>query len=126
MRIGFITLPAYRVLQHQPGVAHQHGAVFELIESGRQRGQLDNTVAPFTFPGDIPARIHRREMSVAPVAPTPQPFVRQKIVRLSVEMQHKITHLVFMRFEDCLQTPIDAFLREPNPGQRPADFVDIQ
>ncbi|MNS77301.1 hypothetical protein D3C72_1108810 [compost metagenome] len=126
VRIVFATQPAHRLIQHQTRLAHQHGAVLQFIETGRERRQFDGTVAPLSLPGHIPAGIHRREVSLTPVAPLPQAAVRQEVIGLSVEVQHEIAHVVFMGFQNRLQPTIHPFLREFNARQRPADFIDIE
>ena len=121
-----IAQPADRLLEGQTRGADPHCAVLKLIEAGGEAAQGNSIVAPLPAALHIPARLHRGKMSLAPVAPLPAAAVRQKIARLTVQMQRKVAHLLLMGAKDRLQAAIDALLSDLNPGQRPADFVNIQ
>ncbi len=121
-----IAQPADRLLEGQTRRADPHRAVLELVETRGEAAQRNGIVPPLTAALHIPARLHRREMPLAPVAPLPAAAVGQKIVRQAVQMQRKVAHLLLMGAEDRLQAAIDALLRDLYPGQRPANFVNVQ
>ena len=121
-----ITQPADRLLERQTRRTDPHRAVLELIEAGGEAAQGNSIVAPLPAALHIPARLHRGEVSLTPVAPLPAAAVRQKIARLTVQMQRKVAHLLLMGAEDRLQAAIDALLGHFHPSQRPANFINIQ
>lgn len=121
-----IAQPVNRFIQGEARRAHQHGTILQLIETGRQAIEHDGAINPFTRAFNVPARLHRGKMAIAPVAPLPAAAVWHKIVGLAVEMQGKISHLLLMGAENGLQAAIHALLRHGDARQRPANFIDVQ
>ena len=70
-----ITQPADRLLEGQTRRANPHRAVLKLVEASGEAAKRNGIVPPLTAALHIPARLHRREMPLAPVAPLPQAVV---------------------------------------------------
>ena len=121
-----IAQPVDRFFQRQARGTHQHGSILQLIETGRQAVEYNGAINPFARAFNIPARLHRGEMAIAPVAPLPAAAVGHKVVGLAIKMQDKIPHLLLMGAQNSLQAAINALLRHFDARQRPADFIDIQ
>ena len=121
----FVADPVNRLLQRQARLLDGHGAVLQLVKTGGERVQHNCAVSPFAGAGYVPARLHRREVTVPPVAPLPGPFIRHEVVGLAIQMEDKIAGLLLMGAKDRLQTAINPLRGNFDPGQWPADIINI-